>query len=72
MVSVEVLPTRRDFFVEYTDSGGARCRFEVRGGEMVAGSDPRLARPPLLLLQKLVSFKSVLVDDSECGVCHGP
>ena len=79
MVSVEVLPTRRDFFVEYSStirSGGAslqlRRRFEVRGGKIVAGSDPRLARPPPLLLQKLVSFKSVLVDDRECGVCHGP
>ena len=73
MVSVEVLPTTRSFFVEYSLPGQtARCRFEAVGGRLSPGSDAALARPPPLLLQKLVAFKSVLVDDRDCGVCHGP
>ena len=76
MISVEVLPELRKsgggFHVDYTLSGGERRRFEVRGGELTPGSDPRLAVPPPLLLQKLTTFKSVLVDDARCGVCHGP
>ena len=46
MVSVEVLPTRRDFFVWYVDASKRRAfaSCEIRGGKIVAGSDPRLAR----------------------------
>ena len=75
MVSVEVLGAerRKDFFVEYSLPGEkATRRFEVRDGKLSPASDPLLATPPPLLLQKLISFKSVPVDERDCGVCHGP
>ena len=53
-------------------SSARRRRFEYKGGKALLGSDEALAAPPPWLLQKVVSFKSVLVDDHECGVCHGP
>ena len=83
MIACEVMPAHSDFYVEYSTSGasvaqgrrrgeGARRRFEVKDGQLVAGADAELARRPSLLMQKLVSFKSVAVEDAECGVCHGP
>ena len=73
MVAVEVLPAGRDFFVEVRrGKDGAVARFELKGGQVVAGSEMELARPPPRLLQKVLSFKSVCVEDEDCGVCHGP
>ena len=72
MISCEVLPTTPSFFVEYALPGQPPRRFEAVGGVPTPGSDSYLARPPPLLLQKVVSFKSVPVDDHDCGVCHGP
>ncbi|CAK0878643.1 unnamed protein product, partial [Prorocentrum cordatum] len=75
MISVEVLGTERgtDFFVEYSVLGQpGRRRFEVKDGKISPASDPVLASPPPLLLQKLLSFKSVPVAERDCGVCHGP
>ena len=73
MISLEVVPTTPAFYVEYLRPGHAgRLRFEARAGRPTPGSDAHLARPPPLLLQKLTAFKSVLVDDGDVGVCHGP
>ena len=74
MVSLEVAPTTPDFYVEYLRPAHApgRLRFEACAGRPTPDSDAHLARPPPLLLQKLTAFKSVLVDDGDVGVCHGP
>lgn len=72
IVSCEVLPHTKSFYVDYSIPGHGTRRFEVVSGQLTAGSDERLARPPHVLLQKLTSFKSVPADDRDCGVCHGP
>ena len=80
IVSVEAMPTQRDFFVDYVVPDGDKAtgeetrhrRFQVKGGKVMPGSDPRLATPPHPLLQKLIYFRSVLPHDRDRGVCHGP
>lgn len=71
VIAVEVLPSKRDFFVEYEAVEGRR-RFALQAGKLTAGSDPALTVAPPLLWRKLMCFKSVLVEERLCGVCHGP
>ena len=70
IISVQVLPSSRSFFVQYRRlaTGKTHC-FQVKDGMLLPGSDKQLMKPPHLLLQKLITFKSVL---SERGLCHGP
>ena len=45
-----------DFFVAY-ERGGAACRFEMRGGNVVTGSDARLRVPLPTPLNKFLFFR---------------
>tara|TARA_B110001452_G_C15202373_1_gene417212 strand:+ start:13 stop:1569 length:1557 start_codon:yes stop_codon:yes gene_type:complete len=71
VIAAEVMPSTRDFFVEYEAAEGRR-RFALQGGKPTPGSDLALTVAPPLLWRKLVCFKSVLVEERLCGVCHGP
>lgn len=75
MISTECLPKERSFFVDYrrmTEGSMETRRFEALNGQVLGDSDGNLATPPPMLLRKLISFKSVPLQDSDCGVCHGP
>ena len=59
-----------DFFVAY-ERGGAACRFEMRGGGVVAGSDARLRVPLPTPLNKFLFFRAIQTPEvDERGWCY--
>lgn len=47
----------RDFFVVYENRAGEKCRFELKGGKLVAGSDSFLRVPLPVPLNKFLFFR---------------
>ena len=47
----------RDFFVVYENRAGEKCRFELKGGKLVAGSDAFLRVPLPIPLNKFLFFR---------------
>lgn len=63
----ETMPFHQSFVVEYLHCG-APHRFEVLHGFTTKGSDPRLAKAPPFLLQKLLGFRSSPAEERR-GLC---